>query len=429
MHHKNQRTIRILVPVLAVSAAIVLGGCGQNANTAATEANADSTGKGKQIIKVGFVYPKTGTYASFGEYSEEFTNYAIQKANKAGIVVDGKKASLSLVTADSGSSPTNAEDEARKLIRDKKIDVMITSKTADTTVPVSRVCEQNHILCLSVDTPDEAWAVENHKYSFHAGFTSGEELTAFMGAWKQASTNKRIGILHANDSEGSTMIDMAPGFASENGFTAYDPGSYTPGTRDFSSIIRNLKTQKVQILAGVMSDMDFSELYSQLREDGYAERIKVITVAKAALFQSDIEQIRADGICTEVWWTPEFPTSSSIDGMTSTELGKEFTRMTGSDEIPMAVGYDYANIEILYHVLKNAGTLDTERLVQAAEDLDIRTVIGEVKFNRKHYSSQPLVTGQWIYNNVNNTWKRNLVDTASVSGLQNQTVRLQPLGN
>ena len=107
------------------------------------------------VVKVGFVYPKTGVLASFGEYTEEWTKYVIDQINQKGLTIDGKTAQISLITADSQSDPEVARQAAKKLIDDKNIDIMITSKTADTTVPVSEICERKGVVCLSVDTPDD----------------------------------------------------------------------------------------------------------------------------------------------------------------------------------------------------------------------------------------------------------------------------------
>lgn len=87
--------------------------------------------------------------------------------------------------------------------------------------------------------------------------------------------------------------------------------------------------------------------------------------------------------------------------------------LTGAEYAPATAGYDYANVEILYNVLKNAGTLDTDALVKAADELSIDTVIGPVDFNDQHYSVQPLVTGQWIYNE-DGTWTQEIIANTQV---------------
>ena len=394
---------------------------------AETEASseAESAGETAQVIKVGFVYPKTGVYASFGEFTEEFTNFAVNKANEAGIQINGNKATISLVTADSQSDPKEAEKAAEQLIAEKNIDIMITSKTADTTVPVSKICEKKGVVCLSVDTPDEAWAVRDHKYSFHAGFNTESELNCFKAAWDQCGSSGRIGVLHANDTEGSIMSNAMPAFAEQNGYTAYDPGTYQPGQTDFTNVIRNLKTQKVDVLAGVMSPEEFQSFYGQLEEDGYLSEIKCITIAKAALFERNIEALDVSGLCTEVWWNEAFPFVSSLDGMTSQELAAQFEAITGKTTIPSTAGYDYANIEILYAVLNAAGSLDTSALVSAAKSLDLDTVIGHIQYNDRGYSVQPLATGQWIYDNTSMSWKQEIIAADEIEGLET-TAEFQP---
>ena len=369
------------------------------------------------IIRVGFVYPKTGDLASFGEFTEEWTKYVVDLANAKGITIDGKPAQISLITADSMSDPKEARKAAKQLIEEKNIDIMITSKTADTTVPVADVCESKGIVCLSVDTPDESWAVEGHKYSFHAGFNISEELDCFMDAWDQAVNSHRVGIMHPNDSEGSTMINIAPNYITDRGYTAYDPGAYLPGQQNFSNIIRNLKTQKVEILAGVMTNADFATFYAQLKEDGYLENIKVITIAKTALFKKDIEKLDIEGLCTEIWWDPAFPYVSSLDGSTSGQLNEQFTKLTGQEHAPAAVGYDYANIEILYAVLNSAGSLNKDKLIEAAKNLDLDTVIGNVNYNERNYSVQPLAEGQWVIGQ-NGDWTRTIISGGTVEGLE-----------
>ena len=212
------------------------------------------------------------------------------------------------------------------------------------------------------------------------------------------------------------MINVIPDYIKEQGYTAYDPGAYLPGQKDFTNVIRNLKTQQVEILAGVMTNADFATFYQQLEESGYLENIKVITVAKTALFKKDIEALDVEGLCTEIWWDEAFPTKSSMSGKTSAQLKEEFTKLTGQEHASAAVGYDYANIEILYAVLNAAGSLDSAKLIAAAEKLDLDTVIGKVKYNSRHYSVQPLAEGQWIVGS-NGDWERAIIAEGSVEGL------------
>ena len=393
------------------------GGSGSDNAAAAAAGGNDSAASG-DVITVGVVYPQTGALAAFGDGTEEMYGYAVDEINQAGgVEVDGSAKQIELVFADSESNATKASEAANNLISSKNVDIMLTAKTADTTVPVAAACERAGVVCLSVDTPDEAWATSDYQYSFHAGFNTENELSSFKDAWDAAGiSGGKVGVMHATDTEGQTMINAISEFAEANGYEAYDPGAYTSGATDYTSIINNLKSENCDAVVGVMLTSDFGTFFSQLKSSGYMP--KVTTVAKATLFKADVDAAGADGLadglCSEVWWRPEMPYVSSITGETCAEIGDKWMEIVdGYDYAPATAGYDYANVEILYNVLKNAGTLDTDALVQAATDLNIDTVIGPVQYNEQHYSVQPLLTGQWIYNQ-DGTWTQEIIANTQI---------------
>ena len=64
--------------------------------------------------------------------------------------------------------------------------------------------------------------------------------------------------------------------------------------------------------------------------------------------------------------------------------------------VPPTVGYKHANVEILYDILRRAGSLRLESVNQAAAETELDTVVGHVAFNDEHISIMSCVTGQWI---------------------------------
>ena len=397
------------------------GGGSDNAATSDNSAAAGgggSTASSGDTIKVGVVYPQTGALAAFGDGTEEMYGYAVSEINAAGgVTVDGTQKQIELVFADSQSDATKASEAANNLISSNGVQIMLTAKTADTTVPVAAACERAGIVCLSVDTPDEAWATSDYQYSFHAGFNTENELNSFKDAWDAAGiSGGKVAVMHATDTEGQTMINAISEFCEANGYTAYDPGAYNSGDTDYTSIINNIKNEACDAVVGVMLTSDFGTFFSQLKSSGYMPA--VTTVAKATLFKSDVDAAGADGLadglCSEVWWTASHPYISSISGETCEDIADVWMELMPSyDYAPATAGYDYANVEILYNVLQNAGSLSADALVQAANDLNIETVIGPVDFNDQHYSVQPLVTGQWIYNE-DGTWTQEIIANTQV---------------
>lgn len=400
----KKRLARILSIVCATVMIASLAACG---NSGDGGSNGGTTG-GKEAsdgdtIVVGCVIPLTGSLAAFGHGGQEMRNYAIDQINndKGGIEIDGTTKKIEIVYADSESDPTKASEAATKLIESNNIDLMITSHTNDTTIPVAAACERAGVPCLSVDTPDDAWAAEGpYEYCFHAGFNTENELNSFKDAWDMIpDNNKKIGLMYANDVEGQELSGAIKEFASANGYTVVDPGAYTSGATDYTSIINKIKAEGCDIVCGVMITPDFATFYSQLKSSGYMP--KVCTVAKATLFAADVDAVGAngvgDGVVSEVWWTPNHPYSSSLSGQTSKEIGDVWMSLTGDTYAPATAGYDYANIEILYDVLSRAETSSAADIVKAAAATDFDSVIGHISYNEDHVSIQPLITGQWIY--------------------------------
>ncbi|MCU6760739.1 Leucine-specific-binding protein precursor [uncultured Roseburia sp.] len=414
----KKRIARIAAVLCAGMMTVSLAACsGEPAGGRQTAGEGKGASTNGDEIVVGCVVPLTGSLAAFGHGDQEMRDYAVAQINdKGGIKIDDKDKKIKIVYADSESDATKASEAASKLIESENIDVMITSHTNDTTIPVAAACERAGVPCLSVDTPDDAWANEGpYTYCFHAGFNTENELNCFKDAWdKVENSNKKIGLLYANDVEGQELSGAMKEFAKENGYTLIDPGSYTAGATDYTSIINKLKSEQCDIVCGVMVTPDFATFYSQMKSSGYMP--KVCTVAKATLFAADVNAVGAngvgDGVVSEVWWTPSHPYTSSISGQTSKEIGDVWMELTGDDYAPATAGYDYANIEILYDVLSRAGTSDAQAIIKAAAETDLDSVIGPINFNEDHVSIQPLVTGQWCYED--GKWVQNIIANTQV---------------
>ena len=390
----------------------LLAGCAP-AQPANTPSGQDENGNWifDDVVTVGRVVPLTGPLASFGEGTPYVEQAAMDAVNAmGGVVLDGKRCRLELVCADSASSAAQAAEAARSLIA-RGIDVMIVSNTADTVSPVSAVCEREGIACISVDAPASAWVMGGpYQNSWHTFFDNEHELLCFLEAWESIDTNKTIGLITANDAEGVEITTFIQDFAAVKGYTIVDPGRYTIGAKDYTAFVEAFARAECDIILGVMNTEDFSAFWRQCMAGDY--RPKMCTVAKSCLFSSDVELLGelAHGLITEVWWTADFPTVSSITGRSSGELAADY--LTNYDPelnmVPPSVGYKHANVEILYDILTRAGSLKLEAINAAAAATELDTVVGHVAFNEDHVSVMSCVTGQWI-RNADGTFRQEIV--------------------
>ena len=382
---------------------LLLCGCAVPSVEAPVPSGRDAAGNWifDDVVTVGRVVPLTGPLASFGEGTPYVEQAAIDAINgQGGVVLDGKRCRLELVCADSQSDVVKAGEAARQLIADG-VDIMIVSNTADTVSPVSAVCEREGIACISVDAPASAWVMGGpYQNSWHTFFDNENELLCFLDAWESIETNRTIGLITANDGEGVEIATFIQNFAAAKGYKIVDPGRYTIGAEDYSQFVSTFAQAECDIILGVMNTRDFSRFWRQCRNSGYAP--KMCTVAKSCLFSSDVEELGelANGLITEVWWNRDFPYDSSITGWSSAQLADDYLENYDSSltMAPATVGYKHANVEILYDVLKRAGSLNLPAINAAAAATDLDTVVGRVSFNGDHVSVMSCVTGQWVMN-------------------------------
>jgi branched-chain amino acid transport system substrate-binding protein len=225
-------------------------------------------------------------------------------------------------------------------------------------------------------------------------------MLCFLEAWESIDSNKTIGLLTANDSEGVEISTFINHFASAKGYTIVDPGNYQIGMDSYSEFVETFARADCDIIVGVMNPEDFSVFWRECTASGY--RPKMCTVAKACLFSSDVENLGeiAHGLITEVWWTEAFPYVSSITGWSCPQLAEDYRANYDSNVsvVPPTVGYKHANVEILYDILQRAGSLKLDAINKAAVETNLDTIVGYVAFNSDHVSIMPCVTGQWIMN-------------------------------
>jgi len=176
-----------------------------------------------------------------------------------------------------------------------------------------------------------------------------------------------------------------------------------------------LKKEDCDIIMGVMITPDFATFWEQCHQNNYVPL--GVTVAKATLFKADVVAIGnklGDGVISEVWWSENHPYSSSLTGQSSKELAEQWIEDNSNyDYAPAIVGYGHANVEILYDILNRAQSLDTDKILKAADETNLDTIAGNVQYNEDHVSVMSLVTGQWVLND-DGTWTQEIIANTQI---------------
>jgi branched-chain amino acid transport system substrate-binding protein len=226
---------------------------------------------GANTIRVGFISPRTGALASFGEADGYVLDLA-RKSLKDGLTVGGKKYAVEILDRDTQSDPARASQLAKTLINSDKVDLILVTSAPETVNPVADACEGAGVPCLSTVTPWEAWYFGRgakpgepspFKWTFHFSFGVGEFVKSYTSQWGQLPNNKKVAALYPNDADGNAIRASLVPALQKAGFTVVDAGPYETGTTDFSAQIAKFKAEKCDIFNTFPIPPDFAKLRSR----------------------------------------------------------------------------------------------------------------------------------------------------------------------
>ena len=149
-------------------------------------------------LKIGFVASLTGPAASMGQAYAKGIQAALAYQGEIG----GRK--IQLIQLDDASDPSQASRDARKLVDEEKVDLLIGSSGVPASVAMAAVARESRtplvaITPLSLNAEDAAWAVTTAQ-------PVSLMISAVIGAMKQAGV-KTVGYIGFSDAWGDLVYD------------------------------------------------------------------------------------------------------------------------------------------------------------------------------------------------------------------------------
>jgi len=402
---------RFLTGLGVAGAAVTVGGlsaCGDSKRE--QESGGGGGGKKGGTLKIGYVTPRTGALAPFGE-ADEFVLGVMRDRLGDGLRIGGATYAIEIIDKNSESSSDTASSVAQELIVDDGVDLVLVSSTPDTTNPVADQCEANGVPCISTVAPwqpyyigrggDPASKEAAFKYTYHFFWGLEDVIGVFLAMWSQVPTNKVVAGLFPNDPDGNAWGDKELGFPpplGDAGYRIVDPGRYTNGATDFSAQIGRFRSGGAQVLTGVPIPPDFTTFWTQAAQQGF--RPQVASIGKALLFPAAVEALGdiGTGLSTEVWWSPSHPFTSSLTDEKASEVAAAYTESTNR-QWTQPIGFAHALFEVAVDVLtRSKDPKDADAVVDAIKGTDLDTIVGTVDWSSgpvPNVAKTKLVGGQW----------------------------------
>ncbi len=360
-------------------------------------------------LKVGFISPRTGALAGFGQTD----GYVLDLARKAlanGFAAGGKTYAVTILDRDTQSDPSRASQLAKTLINGDRVDLMLAVSTPETINPVADACEAAGMPCLSTVMPWQAWYYGRgakpgqpspFKWTYHFGFGVGEFYKTYLSQWNLVPTNKKVAVLYPNDADGNAIrANLAPLLAAQ-GYAIVDPGPYEDGTTDYSAQIAAFKRERCEIFNSFPIPPDFAAFWRQATQQGFARRVKICQTAKTGLFPSQMEALGRIGvnIASAAYWHKAFPYKSSLTGTSSGELADGYERESGK-QWTQQLGASLALLDAGFAALRAASDPgDKAAVAKSLATLKAGTIGGLVDFTSgpvPNVATGPIIGTQWV---------------------------------
>lgn len=362
-------------------------------------------------LRIGWVAALSGPGAQFGA-AVPFVKAQLERIFKGGLQIGSKRYSVEILVRDSQSSINTATQAAIELMTRDKVD-MIVATEALAAIGAGQMASVSRVPIVSTLFPSDALvalrggaaAFGNHgqPWTFHFMFDTGDICEAYLGLWKpvRAKLDDSVGTFYVDQPAARSFADSdhgLPKYLGGAGYKRVDAGLFKLETDDFSNQVTKFKAGKAQTVTGFMFPNHFAAFWRQAAQSGF--KPEVATIAGAFLFPGGVEALgdRADGMSTEIWWSPKLPYASSLTAQSARALATAWEEAAGAQWTPV-LGYTHAAWEVAVHALRTCGDpTDREALRAALGKTNLATVVGNVDFAGSQspgVAKTALVAGQW----------------------------------
>ncbi len=314
--------------------------------------------------------PLTGEQAAFGQQMKAGAEQAVADLNKSGGVLGQQ---IVLDVGDDACDPKQAVSIANQFAS-KGVKMVAGHFCSGSSIPASKVYSEEGILEISPASTNPKYTDEGSWNTFRTcgrddeqGKVAGDYLAKHYKA-------EKIAILNDNSAYGKGLADETVKALHQAGGKEVLATAYTPGEKDYSSLVSRLKQAGVTVIYVGGYHTEAGLIIRQAKEQG----MKATLVGGDALVTNEFWQIAGDAGAGTIMTFPPDPRLMK----TATDVVKEFKAKNIDPE--GYVLYTYAAVQVWADAAKKVGSVDPKKVATALKATGKwSTVLGPVSFDKK----------------------------------------------
>ena len=361
---KKNNINRMLCVALSILLVFVLAACG--GGNAGSGTTGDTSGGGVtatgETIKLGAIYPLTGSVAAIGENIRHGLEMAVDEVNAAG-GVNGKQ--IELVWGDTQGDPKIGMSEAERLITQENVVALVGCYQSAVTEVVAQVAQQYQIPLISAISSATALTTHDNQYFYRLALNNMSNIENMLKFTKSASDKmnlnlKKFAVFTDNSVLGQEVVDSAKLFADKYGFQLVDTVVHNTEASDLSPEIMKLKGLDIDFVIASQYVADAILATNTMKELNFKPKMYV-TMAAGYIDPSYLQNVGANGngMVTLAEFAADSPRGATENAKFKAAYGVD---MNGHSAMAYTAIWLYKNIFELAE--KNEGEITRESVQQ-----------------------------------------------------------------
>jgi branched-chain amino acid transport system substrate-binding protein len=330
---------------------------------------------GSTELKVAILAPLSGPVPTFGVSTRDGALLAIDEWNAKGGVGGAK---ILAIVEDSQCTPDPAVNAANKVIDQDKVKFIIGEVCSKASIPISEIANAKKVIQISPTSTNTDVTINadgsTKAYVFRACFIDPfQGLVGANFAWGKGMKTAFIMLDQAND----YVKGLAEAF--EKAFTAkggkiVGKENYTDKDTDFSAILTKVAAAKPD----VVYLPDYYNIVNLATKQAKEKGITVPFIGGDGWDSSDLDLAAADGGFYTNHYSPTDPRPEVQNFLKA--YGAKYKGAV--PDALAALAYDATNL--LLQAIKEAGSVDTDKVRVAIEKISFNGVSGKITFDKLH---------------------------------------------
>ncbi len=345
-------------------------------------------------LKIGMSMPLTGGLGGGGQAALLALKMWVEDTNNKGGLL-GRK--IEFTSYDDQSNPANTPAIYTKLLDVDKVDLLIAPYATGPTAPIMPLVKQRKKLLMgnfsfqvNAKTKHDMW-FNNAPWNTADGWAKG-----FMEAAKSAG-GKTVAILAEDGEFAQNLADGARPYFKSLGLNVVFDQNYPPTTKDFSSLVRAIRSSKAEIVFIASYPAGSAAIVNSISEIGLGPQALIVGGGMVGLQFTPIAVnlgSKLNGIVNYHSYVPGMPTPG-VD-----EFLKRYTvraKEAKVDELGFYLApFNYAIGEMLAQAITATKSIEDAKLADYIHKNEMKTIVGPIRYDADGEWSKPrLLTTQF----------------------------------